>query len=261
MDKKNIWKGIISGLKKRSPEILLITGIGGMLTTVFLAVRATPKALQLIDEAAKEKAEAADEDDEVQVLTPADKVKAAWKVYIPAALTGAGSIVCLIFAHSTNARRNAALAAAYTLSETALKEYQAKVVETIGEKKEGEIRDAIDQDHLKQNPVKTSEVFITKSGDTLCYDHWTGRYFKSDAEKIRRAANEVSRRMLDEIYISMNDFHEELGLPPTVIGEEFGWNVNREGLVDVRLGAQLTEDGVPCLVLDYMKRPSYDYAR
>ena len=261
MSKKNIWNGIAAGLKKRSPEILLITGIGGMITTVVLAVRATPKAMLLIDEAAKERAEAASEDDEVQVLTPADKIKAAWKAYIPAALTGIGSAACLVFAHSANARRNAALAAAYTLSESALKEYQAKVIETIGEKKEREIRDAVDQDRLKANPVSSREVYITRAGDTLCYDHWSGRYFKTDVEKLRRAANEVSRRMLDEMYISLNDFYEELGLPAIRIGEELGWNVNREGLVELRLGAQLAEGDIPCIVLDYLKPPVYDFMR
>ncbi len=65
---------------------------------------------------------------------PKDIIKTAWPCYIPAAV-GAISVFCLIGASSTNLRRNAALATAYTLSESTLKEYQEKVVETIGEKR------------------------------------------------------------------------------------------------------------------------------
>lgn len=253
MQKNKFWKSLGAVIHRRTPEILLGTGIAGMVTTVVLAVRATPKAIVLIDDAK----ESSGKDE----LTPAETVKAAWKCYIPAAMTGAGSILCLICAHSTNARRNAALAAAYSLSETALKEYQAKVVETIGEKKEQSIRDAIDKDHLAANPVSTHEVYITSHGDTLCYDHWSGRYFKSDIEKIRKAANEVSRRMLDEMYVSLNDFYSELGLAETPIGDELGWNVNRDGLVEVKFGAQLAEGEIPCIVLNYVNAPTHDFTR
>ena len=115
----NISKGIRTAVTKHSPEILTGIGITGMITTTIMAVRATPKALILIEERGNS-------------LTPIETVKAAWTCYIPAAITGCLSIVCLIGASSVNVRRNAALAAAYTLSESALKEYQEKVVEHIG---------------------------------------------------------------------------------------------------------------------------------
>ena len=260
----NIWKSIGTTVKKKAPEIMLAAGLVGMVTTVVLAVKATPKAVQLLEEAKKER-ESETEEFEVKDLAPVEKVfeavKATWKCYIPTILTGIGSMVCLIGAFSESMRRNAALAAACSLSETALKEYRAKVVETIGEKKEGAIRDAVDQEHVKQNPVSAKEVYITRAGETLCYDYWSGRYFKSDVEKIRKAANEVSRRMLDEIYISLNDFYDEIGLTPVKIGDELGWNVNRTGLVELRLGAQLAEGDIPCIVLDYVNAPVHDFMR
>ena len=77
------------------------------------------KAIKLINQAENEKN--AD-------LTKTETVKACWKVYIPAMVTGTASIVCLIGASSVNAKRNAALAAAYTLSDTAFREYKEKVI-------------------------------------------------------------------------------------------------------------------------------------
>ena len=131
MDKKTIAatiRNMQTAVKKHSPEILTGIGIAGMITTTVLAVRATPKALILIEEKKDEL--------EVNELTPKETVQAAWACYIPTAVIGTVSIACLIGASSVNMRRRAALATAYTLSESALKEYQEKVVETIGEKKE-----------------------------------------------------------------------------------------------------------------------------
>lgn len=51
----------------------------------------------------------------------------------------------------------------------------------------------------------------------------SGRYFKSDIEKLKRAANDLSRRMLDEGYISLNDFYYEIALPETKLGDELAW--------------------------------------
>ena len=119
-------------ISKHSPEILTGLGIAGMLTTTFLAVKETPKALELIEEAQCDKGEA---------LTVVEKAKACWKCYIPAAATATCSIACLVGASSVSSRRNAALATAYKISETAFSEYKSKVVETLGEKKEEAIRE------------------------------------------------------------------------------------------------------------------------
>lgn len=253
MNKPNlssISKGIRTAVTKHSPEILTGIGITGMITTTVLAVRATPKALILIEERKDEA--------NVDKLTPVETVKAAWTCYIPAAITGGLSIICLIGASSVNARRNAALATAYTLSESALKEYQEKVVEQIGEKKEQAVRDAIAKDKLEQDPVTNREVIITEKGDTLCYDALSGRYFKSDIDKIKKAVNEINKNLLGDDYISLNDFYYELGLDNTKLGDELGWNVN-DGLIDLNFSSQLASDGTPCLVINYQVAPKYDY--
>lgn len=253
MNKPNISKVIKSvrtSASKHSPEILTGIGIAGLVVTTVMAVRATPKALILIEDRKKELRE--------DTLTPVETVKAAWSCYVPAALTGTVSIACLIGANSVNTRRNAALATAYTLSESALKEYQEKVVETIGEKKEQSVRDAIAKDKLEQNPVTNREIIITDKGDTLCFDAVSGRYFKSDIEKLKKAVNELNRQMRDEMYISLNEFYYEIGLSGISIGDDLGWNIDN-GYIEPRFSSQLAEDGTPCLVIGYCVEPRYDY--
>lgn len=246
----NIQKAI----DKHSPEILTGFGITGMLMTTVLAVKATPRALALI--------ELKKEEEHTDTLTVAETVKAAWKCYIPAALTAATSTACLIGASSVHLRRNAALAAAYKVSETAFAEYREKVVETIGERKEGVVRDSIDRKHVEENPVSKTEVIITEKGESLCYDHWSGRYFKSDINHLTKAINEINRQMLVSMdgFASLNDLYDELGLSHTPLGETFGWRVDN-GLVELRAGSQIADDGTPCIVLDYNIPPAKDLSR
>lgn len=253
MDRKTIAvaiRNMQTAVKKHSPEILTGIGIAGMITTTVMAVRATPKALILIDDKKEEL--------EADELTPKEIIQTAWVCYIPAAVIGTASIACLIGASSVNIRRRAALATAYSLSESALKEYQEKVVETIGEKKEQSIRDAVAKDKIEKNPVSSREVIITEKGNTLCYDAVSGRYFKSDIDKLKKAENELNRRMRDEMYISLNDFYYEIGLNRTSIGDELGWNIDN-GYIDLSFSSQLADDGTPCLVIEYCVEPRYDF--
>ena len=247
---KPLIKTIRSGLAKHSPAILTALGITGMIGTTVLAVKATPKALDLIEN----KKEELDKDK----LTVVETVKATWKCYAPAAVTCVTSAACLIGASSVHTKRNAALATAYKLSESALIEYRDKVVETIGEKKEQSVRDAIAKDHVEKNPVTNNEVIITDRGYTLCYDELSGRYFYSDIEKIKKAANELNRQMLNDMYVSVNELYYELGLEGTKLGEQMGWNVDR-GLIDLKFSATVSADDRPCIVLDYRVPPMYDY--
>ena len=124
-------KSIGRSISNHSPEILTGLGIAGMITTTVLAVKATPKALSLIEHK-KEELELT----ESEKLSPIETIKATWKCYISTVVTGVSSVACLVGASSVNARRNAALATAYNLSATALSEYKEKVVEAVGEKKE-----------------------------------------------------------------------------------------------------------------------------
>ena len=235
---------------KHSPEILTGLGIVGMLSSTIMAVKATPKAMKLIEA----------EQQRTEELTKTDMIKVAWKPYIPTIITGTVSIVCIVGASTIHAQRNAALTAAYALSETALSDYRKSVIETIGDKKEQVIREKVAENTMKKHPVESKEVFLTGKGETLCFDYVSGRYFKSDHDKLRKVENELNRRMRDEMYISLNDFYYEIGLPNIPLGDDLGWNID-DGYIDLRLSSKLATDGTPCLVVDYGYGPRYDYRK
>lgn len=234
-------------LSKHTPEILTGIGIAGMITTTILAVKATPKAIKKIEEVSEEKGE---------TPTVVETAKACWKYYIPAATSCALSTACLIGANSVNARRTAALATAYTLSETALSEYREKVVETIGEKKEKAVREEVAKERMTKDPVTTKEIIVTGDGNTLCYDYHFGRYFKSNIDKLKRIQSELNRRLILENTITLNDFYYELGLDPVDAGYYLEWDI-LDGDIEMEFSSQLSEDGTPCLVISFAKPPKW----
>ena len=256
MNKEGLKRTIKSAervLTKYSPGILTGIGIAGMIGATFMAVKATPKALYLI--------ETKKEESEVEELTPVETIKTCWKCYIPATLATVLSIICLIGASTVSAKRNAALATAYSISEAALREYQEKVVEVVGEKKEKAVRDAVAKDQIERDPVTKSEVVIIDSNsNTLCYEPLSGRYFKSTIDKIKKAEIKLDRQMIQEMYVSLNDFYWEIGLDGTDLGDKMGWNLSK-GYMDLSFSSQLADDGTPCAVIVYGIPPVYDYQR
>lgn len=267
-DVTKYFKMVKQFAKKRSPEILTGIGIAGMITTTVLAVKATPKALQLIEEEKDRRTDkilegmSPNEDEncwQVVKLKPIEVAKVAWKPYIPAVLLGASSVACLIGANSVHARRQAALYSAYKLSETAFTEYRDKVLETVGEEAEKEVRDKVAKDKVEKNPASKTEIYMTGKGESLFYDPISDRHFMSDIETIRKIVNDLNYAMGygSEMYVSLSQLYDELGLKHTSISDNIGWNI-RDGLIEPDFSSQIDE-GKPCIVLDWLKVPSYDF--
>ena len=250
IDFAKLSKNFSESVYKHTPEILMGFGIAGMLTTTVLAVKATPKALKLIEEKKEEL--------QTDKLTVGETIKTTWKCYAAPLAIATVSTTCLIGSCKVNNKRNAVLATAYKLAETAHKEYRDKVIETIGEKKEQAIEAKVAQEKIKKDPVGSKEVIITDRGNMLCYDSISGRYFKTDIDKVKRGVNEINRRMTYNMYVSLNEFYSEIGLKSTEIGDDLGWNLD-QGLIKINYSSALTEHDEPCLVLNYNVAPKYNY--
>lgn len=253
MNKKDvtrIFNKAKSSVSKHKPEILMAVGVGCMIASTVTAVKATPKAMQLLEDEKKAQG--------VEKLTVVDTIKTTWKCYIPTTVSGVVGVSCLIGASSVSARRSAALATAYKLSETAFSEYKEKVIETIGEKKEKTVREKVNKKKLESEKVRKSEVIVTGCGTTVCYDAMFGRKFHSDMDKIKKAMNTINERLLRDDYIALNDFWEEVGLPAVPAGELLGWD-SEGGLIELVFDSILMDDGVPVLTIEFNRAPEYDY--
>lgn len=273
MNKPNVNKYIKMAtrmVKKRSPEILTGFGIAGMITTTVLAAKATPKALELLSEAERKNISKQIDDgvpgeDVKNGLPPVEVVKVAWKPYIPAVLLGTASAACLIGANSVHARRHAALYSAYKLSETALTEYKDKVKEIVPEKKVKEIKQKLADDKVDKVAKKDSEnkdskprVIVSNDGDTWFVDPFTNEPFLSTTAKVDAAINKVNRQMMDEMFASLSDLYDELGIDHTVNSDDIGWCID-DGLIESDFSDAVVRNGKAYVVMDFLKRPEYGF--
>lgn len=250
----NSSKELSKTFTKHSPSILTALGVAGLFTTVVLAIKATPKAMEIIEMEEKYRQSEIQDPDYDLPITFLDKVELTWKVYLPTAGMALVTAGCIVGANHIHLRRNAALASLFTVADTALREYQAKVVETIGETKEAKIQEELIQEKLDKNPMDEKTVIFTGKGDYLCYDAFSGRYFKSNVDAIKRAENEFNQRLLQREWLGINEFYEELGLEGIELGDEMGWIATRE-LLHIRYSTKQAKEGEPCLVLGYSVSP------
>ena len=241
-----------------SPAILTGIGTAGTVVTAYLAARAAYRVGLDVNAGHYEPL--------LEGLPPEKYdtkklITTYWPEFVPAVAMGTISVAAIIGAHKVGTRRAAAVAAAYSLSEKAFSEYKERVVETIGEKKNQKIRDEVAQKRVDNDPVSSKEVVITDGGEVLCYDSLTGRYFKSSMEAIKKAENDINRKILTGVgsYASLTEFYDALGLTGTAFSEQVGWNADRP--LEVHFSTVISEDGRPCLSIEYDELPLRNYFR
>lgn len=228
-------------VKHNSPEILTGFSIAGVVGTGYLAFRAGMKSARAIDEIP-------DMSDDWKVNLK-ENAKLTWKFYIPPTISGALSISAIIGASKASGRRTTAAVAAYSITQKAFDEYKEHVIEQLGKGKEQKIRDELAQKKVSESPPENSKVLIISGGDVLCCELWSGRYFRSDMETLRRAENEINARVVQGYYASLDELYDELGLPHTSDSSRLGWNSDK--LLEMQFSTVLSPENEPCLAFEY----------
>jgi hypothetical protein len=233
-----------------SPLLLTAIGVSGTAATAVLTGKATHDALM------SEVHRYYDADDYfIEKLGARTTVRKYWKLYIPAMASGVLTVVAIVGANRIGTRRAASLAAAYTLAERGYSEYKDKVVEKIGQGKEQAIRDDLAQDRVNRDAG--SKQIIISGTDILSHDAFTGRYFQSNMEALRKAENDINRQVLNDGYASLSDFYRLIGLQRTSEADEIGWTTDKS--LELKFSTVLSEDGRPCLSFEFSVRPARDY--
>lgn len=262
-------KSLRSVLERHSPQISAGLAIFFFGYSVFKAVKVTPKANEEV--ALKKK----------ELNTEKLPIKETAKIYgknyiLPAASFAAGTaLVCNSVAESE--KRYIAMTTSYELLREAARDYRSQVIETIGEKKEQKIRDAINQKEIDANqPVPSVNIYAPKEDGThkaLFYEPITNRYFWERREKVEIAiANAYKRQDLDDSlsvygWISLLSDDISRNLPDGVLSKymEIGWPrlTPSEGFhVEIVAGGTVhggEYDGYPCLTFEYDELPTPDY--
>lgn len=237
-------------LKRNSATILTCAGAAGVVATTVTAVKATPKALLLLEKAKEEKGEE---------LTTLETVKIAGPAYIPSVVLGVTTLACIFGANVLNKNSQASLMSAYALVDSGYKDYRKKVDELYGEEAGSEVRAGIVKD-------KYEGVTIDLDGDDrLYYDFYSGRYFEATPALVKTAEYELNRKLMLDDCAYLNEWYYLLGLEPLDHGLDFGWSTCANSdmywqtWVDFSHETVVMDDGMECIIVSFLQEPYSDF--
>lgn len=187
--------------------------------------------------------------DEFKQLTKEQRIKLYARVYAPPAIAILTTGVCIVGAHGISVRRESSLFLAYEGTRQMYDRYRSTVQERLGP----EEKQIAEKAASKAQPA-TRETIVYGEGDCLFYDAYSGRYFKSTVNKIDRVVNELNYTLLREMCVSLNEFYAGIGLEGISLGDQLGWNEQRQ--IEVHYGSRVTEEGRACIVLDFVIEPT-----
>lgn len=236
-------------INRNAPTILTVVGGIGVVVTTVMAVKATPKALALLEQAKEEKGED---------LTTFETVKVAGPAYAPSVVVGASTIACIFGANALNKKQQAALMSAYALLDSSYKDYKKKVEELYGEDADANVRSELAKDNYEETPVE--------DGKQLFYDEFSERYFESTMEKVMKAEYEINRIIAIDGGVFLNEFYELLEIPTIEYGNYMGWSACEMyecgygySWLDFKHEKVVMDDGLECYIISFYQYPSYDF--
>lgn len=237
-------------LKKNAPTFLTVAGGIGVVATTVSAIRATPKAVELLKAAQELKGDE---------LTNLEKVKMVTPLYVPTIIYGATTILCIFGANILNKRHQASLVSAYALLDNSYKEYKKKVIELHGKDGEMKIVEAIVDDKYEE------EKPSTESDELLFYDKFSGRFFHSTMNNVLSTFYQINRDLSCNYSATLNDYYDYLDIPHIDGGDVLGWSVgmNSEAYwqewIDFAVEEQDMEDGTKCHTIIIYQEPMVDF--
>lgn len=247
MSASSVFGNITKAVVDNSPEILTALGVTGVVSTSYLAGKASYEARDIII-----RAEFYHPNGEVReepiMLSFREKFKKTWKLYIPAAASGAVSIACMVTSNRTSNKRTTAMATAFSLSERAFSEFREVTSEIVGEAKAEHIRDRVAEKRMSENPP-SSEIMIAPAGKVMCCDLYSRRYFHSTIETLKSYENRINEILNNgSDYVALDDWYDMVGLDYTHESGRIGWKISR-GIMKIELSHQAVYDpsGTPCV--------------
>jgi hypothetical protein len=249
-------------IKKHSPEILVVAGVVGTVTSVVMACKATLKVNDILDEAkvtidtihegVEQQKHTADGEEYTQEIANKDLTivyaQTGWKLiklYGPAVALSAVSIGCMLASHNIMRKRNIALAAAYTAVDTGFKEYRGRVIERFGKDLDRELRYnikakeieevVIDEDGNETTVTKTVEVIDPNAIHSIysvvfCEGNigWT-RNAELNKVFLIQQQNYANDKLKAQGILTLNEVYDMIGAPRTAYGQLAGWVYTGDG--------------------------------
>lgn len=239
-------------IKKHSPEILIVTGVVGTVTSAVMACRATTKLSEVIEEQKEqiyqihdyvethgysEKYSEEDSKKDLSIVYTQTAVKLV-KLYAPSVILGTLSIGAMLTSNNILRKRNVALAAAYTAIDKSFKNYRNNVVERFGDEIDHELRynikakefeDTVVDENGNETTVKnTVEVVDPNSISDFArfFDDGCNGWTKDPNTNLAYLKNQ--QRYANDVlkvkgHLFLNEVYDMLGIPRCPAGQVVGW--------------------------------------
>lgn len=237
-------------VKRNGSTILTCMGGVGVVATTVVAIKATPKAVKLLEQAETEKE---------TPLTVLEKIRVAGPIYIPTVLIGVSTIACVFGANVLNKRQQASLLSAYALLDNSYKEYKKKVAELYGDDANKQVSDALAKDTYNDSDIEYEDNKL------LFYDEYSMQYFNATMEDVLNAEYTINRDLSYHGYIQLNELYDLLKLPRTDFGEVLGWSSNMVfdcqwySWIEFNHRKVVMDDGLECYILEILTEPIPDF--
>lgn len=242
-------------LRKHSPEILIVAGVTGVVTSAIMACKATTKLQGIVDESKEKiddiKAKHMDESGEIVTDEGKKELSSVYihtgmelgRLYAPAILLGAMSITAIVTSNTILRKRNIALAAAYTAVDKSFKEYRGRVIEHFGEQLDKELRygvktkeveeTVVDADGNERVEKKAVDVVDEALGSPYAkfYDNGCLGWCKDPEMNLmflRRQQDAANEMLQARKHLFLNEVYDMLGIPRTKAGQVVGWVYNEK---------------------------------
>ena len=253
MQKVKISKRVGRQLYRSSPTILTVVASVGVIVTTITAVRATPKAIKLLKEAETEKG---------KNLTKVEIIQVAGPSYIPSALLGISTIVCIFGANAMNQKKQASLMSAYAMLNESYKQYRKAANTVYGEDADNKIHAEMAKDAMVSSYEFRYQIYNmdmdSESERILFYDLSSKKYFRTTMAAVLNAQYHVNRNLSICGCCSLNEYLSFLGLNEVDGGDELGWDITYMAeemecyWLDFNNYKTTLEDGLECIIIDTM---------
>lgn len=239
-------------VKKHSPEILIVAGVVGVITSTVMACKATTKVGDILEERNEKleeiKNRASESDEETKKELAVANIQTGVELvknYIPSVTVGTLSIISILASNNILRNRNVALAAACTTLETGFRNYRKNVINKFGERVDYELKNNIKTVEIEEIEVdeKGKEKKVKKTIDVVdnpldLYSEYARFYdcgntnWEPDADYnlkfLRSQQNYFNEILKARGFVFLNEVYEALGIPYSKAGQVVGWLYDEE---------------------------------
>ena len=237
---------------KNASTILSFMAIAGVVSTTVLAVKATPRAIDEIREISKK-----NHNGDPNAYTKQEAIEAAWRFYIPAAISGTVTACCILGANVLNQKQQAMLVSAYGYLDQQYKEYRKKVNDVFGEGSDEKVVEEIAKDKMRAYRPNGEETL-------LFYEENYGKIFERTMLEVMDAKYQFNKLFTTFGYATMNDFYDLLSLDNIENGNVLGWTQEdicdfyNPAWIDFELELVTLDDGMECYIIKPSIPPMMD---